>query len=141
MNRHVAYSMVATGPPACRVGSARRQPFHRVINNTVFGNDGLQAFFAGSGLDESNDRMDTAVETWQGRQQNPEFYSSDASIGDTTETLNDVSLDVDFYRFQLAVGERVTVDIDRLSTLDSYLRLFDARGKEVAFNDNGRGTG
>ena len=52
--------------------------------------------------------MGTAVETWQGRQHNPEFFSSDGVIGDSTETLNDVSLDVDFYRFQLDIGERVT---------------------------------
>ncbi len=118
------------------------QPFQRVINNTVFGNDGLQAFFAQSGLHEPNDRMQSAIETWQGRQQNPEYYSSDASIGDTTETLNDASLDVDFYRFQLGVGERVTIDIDRLTpTFDSVIRLFDARGREVAFNDNANAPG
>jgi len=117
------------------------QPFQRIINNTVFGNDGTQAFFAGSGLDEPNDRMDSAVETWQGRQQNPEFYSDDAVIGDSTETLNDFSLDVDFYRLQLGINERVTIDVDRQSNLDSYLRLFDARGREVAFNDNGLAPG
>ncbi len=122
---------------------ASAQPFHRVLNNTVYGNDGTQAFYAGSGLDEPNDRMITAVETWQGRQANPEFYMSDAVIGDSMETLNDVSLDVDFYRFQLEIGERVTIDIDAapISTLDSILRLFDATGKEVAFNDDGPGPG
>ncbi len=87
------------------------QPFHRVLNNTVYGNDGTQAFYPGTGLSEPNDQISTAVETWQGRQHNPAVFSSDGIIGDGTETLNDPSLDVDFYRFQLAIGERVTVDM------------------------------
>ncbi len=122
---------------------ASAQPFHRVLNNTIYGNDGLQAFYPGSGLDEPNDRLATAVETWQGRQHNLEFFQDDAVIGDSVDTLNDVSLDVDFYRFQLEIGERVTIDIDAapVSPLDSVLRLFDASGVEVAFNDNGTGPG
>ncbi|MBM4088790.1 MAG: hypothetical protein FJ276_05075, partial [Planctomycetes bacterium] len=124
------------------VGSSA-QPFHRVLNNTVYGNDGQRSFFPGSGLDESNDTMGNAVETHQGRQHHPESYITNGVIGDGVDLLNDASLDVDFYRFQMEVGERVTVDIDAapLSTLDSYLRLFDAQGNLVAFNDNGMAPG
>ncbi len=88
------------------------QPFQRILNNTVFGNDGRQAFYPGTGLNEPNDRIITAVETWQGRQHNPVSFSSDGIIGDGIETLNDPSLDVDFYRFQLGIGERVSVEMD-----------------------------
>ena len=122
---------------------AAAQAYHRVINNTVVGNDGRQAFHPGSGRDEANDQISTAVETWQGRQHNPEFYATDAVIGDSTETLNDVSLDVDFYQFHMDIGDRVTIDVDGASksTLDSVIRLFDATGKQVAVNDNGVAPG
>ncbi len=119
------------------------QPFYRVLNNTIYGNDGTQSFYPGTGTAEPNDRISSAVETWQGRQHNPEYFSDDAVIGDGIELLNDVSLDVDFYRFELQIGERVTIDIDTTvsSTLNSYLRLFDASGNEVSSNDDGTGPG
>lgn len=114
------------------------QPYSRVVNNTIFGNDGTRASFPGSGLDESNDTMVEAVETQQGRQHHPLVFTDTASIGDGIDTPSDASLDIDFYRFQLNVGERVTVDIDTLglSQLDSMIRLFDAAGHEVARSDN-----
>jgi hypothetical protein len=41
--------------------------------------------------------------------------------------------------FSVSAGQRVAFDVDRPvgSTLDSYLRLFDATGAELAFNDDG----
>ena len=85
------------------------QPFYRVLNNTVYGNDGSSSFFPGSGYDESNDTMETAVETQQGRQHNPELFISNGTIGDSLE-VSEPSLDVDFYRFELNTGERVTIE-------------------------------
>ena len=50
----------------------------------------------------------------------------------------DVGTDVDMYRFTLTTAGRVQIDIDRPSgSLDSFLRLFDANGTEVARNDDG----
>jgi subtilisin family serine protease len=53
--------------------------------------------------------------------------------------------DVDLYRVALVAGQTIVVDIDAVvlaggSTLDSYLRLFDARGRQVAANDDSGGT-
>jgi hypothetical protein len=54
-----------------------------------------------------------------------------------TESI-DVGSDVDMYRFTVATAGRVQIDIDRPSgSLDSYLRVFDANGNEVARNDDG----
>ncbi len=92
------------------------QPFARVVNNTVFGNDGMRSFYPGSGLDEPNDTMLTAVETHQGRQHRPDSYETVGAIGDGVDTPADVTLDVDFYKLQLQIGERVIVDIDAAST-------------------------
>jgi len=47
--------------------------------------------------------------------------------------------DVDFYRVDLAEGEGVNLNlsaVDEDSGFDSYLRLFDAVGNELAFNDD-----
>ena len=53
--------------------------------------------------------------------------------------------DVDFYVIALAAGETLTVDIDAAtlatpSALDSYVRIFNAAGTQVAFSDDSGGS-
>ncbi len=51
--------------------------------------------------------------------------------------------DVDMYKVKVVAGQRLQFDIDRNSTsaLDSYLRLFDSAGKQLAYNDNAAAPG
>ena len=63
-----------------------------------------------------------------------------SSIGETsgvlTETI-DSAADIDLYQFQLEAGQGVTLNINAAnSDLDSYLRLFDRQGNELAFDDD-----
>jgi hypothetical protein len=58
------------------------------------------------------------------------------------------AVDVDLYRFSARAGERLYVDVDAVPdgggggvTLDSFLRVFDAAGREVARNDNAAAPG
>ncbi|MDX2216711.1 MAG: pre-peptidase C-terminal domain-containing protein [Oculatellaceae cyanobacterium bins.114] len=52
------------------------------------------------------------------------------------------SRDVDIYRVQLNSGEALSIDIDGdFPQLNSYIRVFDANGTQVAFNDNGTAPG
>jgi subtilisin family serine protease len=53
--------------------------------------------------------------------------------------------DVDLYRVTLRAGQRLLMDIDAQqlsegSSLDSYLRLFDSRGRQLAANDDSAGS-
>jgi subtilisin family serine protease len=53
--------------------------------------------------------------------------------------------DVDLYRVVLQAGQSLTIDVDARSlssssTLDSYVRLFDSRGRELARNDDANGS-
>jgi subtilisin family serine protease len=53
--------------------------------------------------------------------------------------------DVDLYRVTLVAGQTIVIDIDAVtlpgsSTLDSFVRLFDSRGRQVAANDDSGGT-
>jgi subtilisin family serine protease len=53
--------------------------------------------------------------------------------------------DVDLYRVTLSAGQSLSVDIvarlaSNASSLDSYLRLFDARGRQLASNDDVNGS-
>jgi len=53
--------------------------------------------------------------------------------------------DVDFYRVSLQAGQQFVIDIDARSlagssTLDSYVRLFDASGRQLASNDDFGGS-
>jgi hypothetical protein len=49
--------------------------------------------------------------------------------------------DVDLFAFTVAAGQRLGLDVDRQSVWapNSYLRLFDAAGTELASNDDGTG--
>lgn len=54
----------------------------------------------------------------------------------------DSPLDVDLYSFTVTAGQRLSFDIDFIATpFDSYLRIFDSQGVELATNDNGAGPG
>ena len=51
------------------------------------------------------------------------------------------SRDVDMYRVSLAAGQTITIDVDAAtlsggSTLDSYVRVFNASGRQLAANDD-----
>ena len=64
-----------------------------------------------------------------------------AAIGDGAAA----AADVDLFRVQLAAGQKLTVDIDAAtlspaSGLDSYVRVFNASGQQVAFNDDFSGS-
>ena len=53
--------------------------------------------------------------------------------------------DVDLYRVTLAAGQSLSVDVvarlvSNTSSLDSYLRLFDSRGRQLASNDDANGS-
>ena len=53
--------------------------------------------------------------------------------------------DVDLFRVVLRAGQSLTIDVDARglpasSTLDSFIRLFDARGRELARNDDAKGS-
>ncbi|MDP6719292.1 MAG: PPC domain-containing protein, partial [Pirellulaceae bacterium] len=133
-------SGIGSSPPGSgvlrirRVGHAYQpQPFARVVNNTIFGNDGDFSFFADPSL-ESNDTLFNAIDTRQGRQHNPESFTASATIGDTQNFRDDDSVDVDFYRFELDVSDHVTIDLDAIttgSTLNPVLRLFNSVGEEI----------
>jgi hypothetical protein len=50
--------------------------------------------------------------------------------------------DVDLFRFTAGAGQTLSFDIDRPARiLDSYLRVFDSRGVELAANDDGSAPG
>jgi hypothetical protein len=65
--------------------------------------------------------------------------SYEAFIGDGVHGARDV----DLFAVSLAAGQTLTADVtarDVGSTLDSYLRLFDATGRELAANDDAGGS-
>src|SRR5216684_726039 len=54
------------------------------------------------------------------------------------------NLSRDFYKFQAAAGQRLSIEVlaRRLgSPLDTMIRLLDARGRELAYNDDAPGLG
>ncbi|MCA9191342.1 MAG: pre-peptidase C-terminal domain-containing protein [Planctomycetales bacterium] len=63
--------------------------------------------------------------------------SGTGSIGDNA-SLVDAGLDIDMGRISVQQGSTVTVNVNAASgsTLDSYLRIFDDQGREIARNDN-----
>lgn len=87
-----------------------------------------------SGSNESNDTLATATLTTFSASGNATF--SGATIGDGIY----LGKDVDLYRIDIPRGGQITAEIvaqrlSTVSTLDSILRLFNARGEELAIND------
>jgi hypothetical protein len=54
-------------------------------------------------------------------------------------------IDVDMYRFTATAGQVVDFDLDTATNgpggVDSFLRIFDSQGQEIAFNNNGAAPG
>lgn len=74
--------------------------------------------------------------------------SEATSLGATTDTLTtsgtiSVSTDADLVSFTVTAGQRLEFDLDHIngSTLNSYLRIFDSTGRQLAVNDNAAGPG
>ncbi|MEQ9481248.1 PPC domain-containing protein [Coleofasciculus sp. F4-SAH-05] len=92
----------------------------------------VSAFNAGP---EPNDTLTEAIQTGINGIGTATF---DGFLGDNPNIAP--GLDIDLYQVQINAGEQLTVDIDAevigSDDLDSYLRLFDASGTEVAFNDD-----
>jgi len=84
-----------------------------------------------TGMDDPNDQISEA-----------------APFGGITQTWTragtiDQAVDVDMWSFSVVAGQRISLDIDLPSgsTLDSYIRLFDSSGTELAFSDDDPGPG
>lgn len=108
------------------------QPFVRVVNNTIYGNDGTESQYAGAGTDEPNDTIAAAVDTKLGRSHKGAYVTT-ATLGDNQSSLPP-DRDVDLYQVQLDVGDRLVVDIDTDDLgPETVLRLFDSTGKAHAF--------
>jgi len=85
---------------------------------------------------EPNDTLATAFHS--GLDGTTQVFRSTGVVGDNL-MLADVTLDADIVAFHLDAGDSVRIETDtsRLATqLDSYLRLFDANGTELAANDD-----
>src|SRR5438094_168347 len=77
----------------------------------------------------------------------PDDTLSEAVAIGTAETRAGLAVDsptdVDMFSVTVATGQTVGIDIDDPagSSLNSWIRLFDAYGAELAFNNDGRGPG
>jgi hypothetical protein len=62
------------------------------------------------------------------------------SVGSSRTGAITPNWDVDMYRFTVSAGQTLSFDIDRPSgSLDSYIRLFNSSGTQLAGNDDGVG--
>ena len=118
-----------------RLGDYTASAFARAVNNTFIGNDG-RAPSAGVRLDsETNDTLAGAVETFQGVGINPQQYSVDGTL--SADPLSTGSSDVDLYKFQLEIGERVKINVNSTGSLNAALKIFNASGvAQIVSNGN-----
>ena len=112
-----------------RLGEYTAAPFLRAINNTIIGNDGRASFSAQQVDSVTNNTIAGATETWQGTGTNTAPYVVNGTL--SPDPLSTGSSDVDLFKFYLEVGERVLIDVDTAitATLDSALKIFDAKGR------------
>lgn len=89
---------------------------------------------------ERNDTLTTATIGFESG--DSAIVTVTGNIGDNT-SLPDPTSDVDMVRVELARGTTVLAQVNALSlgsALDSYLRVFDSQGRQLAANDNSVGT-
>jgi serralysin len=85
---------------------------------------------------EPNDVIGSATDTGI-TFDNPTSYFDFDSIGNNPNVSPE--LDVDLYKIQADAGDRIVIDINASifgSFLDSFLRVFDSAGNEIAANDD-----
>gem|GEM_PF-2606427 len=73
---------------------------------------------------------------------NPGTFTLSSEIGNNPAV--DPTADVDLISFQLDAGSRATIDIDAEtlgSNLDSFIRVFDGDGNEIAYSDDNTAPG
>ncbi|AFZ20509.1 DVUA0089 family protein [Allocoleopsis franciscana] len=107
----------------------------QTVNNINFGSKGVSV------LAEPNDTIPSAIDSGLSSS-NPGTFKDKGAIGDNPNVASD--LDVDFVKFDLKAGDKATIDIDTnplVSSLDSFVQVFDSAGNLVAFNDNGAASG
>ena len=107
----------------------------QTVNNINFGSKAISV------LAEPNDTIGLAIATGLNLI-SPGSFKDSGAIGDNPNVAP--GLDVDFLQIQLNAGDQVTIDIDTAglnSSLDSVVRLFDASGNQIAFNDNAAASG
>jgi hypothetical protein len=85
---------------------------------------------------------DVTIDRLQVAFDDPNDQISEANLGGANNWSIDPSSDVDMFRFDAGAGDLWAIDVDgRAGNLDSYVRLFDASGTELASNDNGQAPG
>lgn len=108
------------------------QPFARIVNNTIYGNDGTEAQFAQNGATEPSDTIAQAIDTKRGRAHRGAYVTT-ATLGDNAGPLSPLR-DVDLYQVNMTIGDRLIVDIDTLPTgPGTVLRVFDSNGVPQSF--------
>lgn len=112
------------------------QPNAKVVNNTIIGRDGRANFNGETPLNEPNDTLADAVETWQGTGSNPVKYVAQGTIGPSTSGLTPNS-DADLFQFKLGLGERAVINVDTPeSELQAAIRIFDSQGVPQTFKNH-----
>jgi len=85
-------------------------------------------------LTESGDTLASSTDSTLSSA-SPGTFVATGTIGDSAAI--DPSTDVDFVSFQLDAGQRAQIDVDAVDFLDPWLRVFDSKGVELSFNDDG----
>ncbi|KAA1257828.1 hypothetical protein LF1_03180 [Rubripirellula obstinata] len=109
------------------------QPVSRIVNNTIYGNDGTESTFVEAADDTLNDLISQAVNTRAGSAHTGPYVDTGTIAGPG---------DVDLFQVELGSGDRLIADIDTLvadgalpAGVDTTLRVFNSNGVEVAINE------
>ncbi|MFU7560472.1 S8 family serine peptidase [Roseiconus sp. JC912] len=139
---------IVTNAPAPMMPIAESpQPLVKLVNNTVRGSDGTEGAVLADGSlsraielasDEPNDTIFDAVDT-KLEVSHRGAYTSTGTIGDNQNFLT-ADQDVDFFKVELDVGDRLIVDIDTAAATDpsTHVRVFDSSGIEVFVGSTGQ---
>ncbi len=116
------------------------QPFARLVNNTIYGADGTEGTDRESADRENDDVLAGAIDTKLGRSHRDNYVQT-ATLGDNSAPVTPEN-DVDFFKVELNVGDRVVADIDTAAGgVDTVLQIFDEFGQAQSLPDPTDPTG
>lgn len=137
LDSYLGFIANATGEYYVGISSVANQNYNPV--NGVEG-EGVQNNFVAGAYDLTLDLVEVVGDR---DPDNTLVEAIDSTVGSVTSSRAiageiETESDVDLYRLELAEGEGIEIGASAdNSELDSYLRLFDPNGNELAFNDNG----
>ena len=122
---YLEYQFASAGKYYVAISSFGNHDYTVLTNDVLRSGESIGRYRLSLGLKIDNDDPDDTLSE-----------ATALAAGEVRSDVLDTATDVDMYEIALSAGDVLTASINLLGLQDSYLRLFDASGNELAANDD-----